>query len=124
MKEHNADYLTAEKIRERQGLVDAMNIAPQFGVVQTALTLQKCLTYGVRFDDFLEEVYVGKRWKKWMHKNSSQNKFLCGLIAGHYHFSSDTYKNIIEQLEEREDIRETIIKEIIEVIDHYEQNSN
>ena len=119
IKEHNADYLSKEEIQEREGIVDAQNIAPNLGVIQTSIVLSKCLIYGVKFDDFLEEVYKGEKWKKWMHNNTKENKFLCSLIAGHYHFSSDAYKKIIEQLEKREDIRETIMTEIERVIEHY-----
>lgn len=119
LKEHNADYLSKEEIESRKGIVDAMNIAPQLGVIQTSIVLSKCLMYGINFEDFLEEVYNEKKWGKWMHKNKPENKFLCCTIAGHYHFSSESYKRIINELEKREDIKENIIKEIMEVINHY-----
>lgn len=121
LKEHNADYLTKEEIILREGFVDAMNIAPQLGVVQTQLVINKCLTYGINFDEFLGEAYSGGKWKKWMHNNSRENKFLCSIIAGHYHFTSDKYKKLIKELEKREDIHETIIKTVTDVIDHYER---
>ena len=120
LKEHNADYLSKEEILLRKGLVDAINIAPQLGAIQTQLILNKCLVYGINFDDFLEEIYQGGKWKKWINNNSSENKFLYSIIAGHYHFTSDKYKNIIKQLEEREDIHENIINTVMEVINHYE----
>lgn len=119
LKEHNADYLSTGEIKDRAGLVDAMNIAPQLGVIQTSVVLGRCLIYGIRFDGFIEEVYMGGKWKKWMHKNSPENKMLCTLIAGHYHFSSKTYKEIIRQLSQCEDIKETIVNAIIAVIKHY-----
>ena len=119
LKEHNADYLSNEEIKKRKGIVDAMNIAPQFGAVQTIVTLKKCLIYGIDFTDFLNEVYEKGKWKKWMHNNNEENKFLCCVIAGHYHFASENYKKIIDQLSEREDIKENIINSVMEVIDHY-----
>jgi protein-tyrosine-phosphatase len=119
LKEHNADYLSNEEIESRKGIVDAMNIAPQLGVIQTMIILEKSLIYGIDFTDFLEEVYQKGRWKKWMHKNTPENKFLCCIIAGHYHFSSEKYKKIIFELEKNEDIKENIINEIMEVIKHY-----
>lgn len=121
MKEHNADYLTKEEIGMRRGIVDAMNIAPQLGVIQTATVLKKCLVYGIDFTDFLKEVYEKGKWKKWMHTNTADNKFLCCLIAGHYHFASPAYKKLISALEEREDIKDTIINEIAGVIGHYDR---
>lgn len=122
LKEHNADYLLKEEINMRNGLVDAMNIAPQFGTVQTSFVLTKCLQYGINYDNFLEEVYQGKKWEKWLEKNTIENKHLCFLIAGHYHFSSDAYKKIITQLNQYEDINESIIKCLMEVLAHYESN--
>jgi len=120
LKEHNADYLSKEEIKKRAGIVEAMNIAPQLGVIQTMVVLKKCLMYGIPFQDFVKEVYESGKWKKWMHNNHPENKFLCTTIAGHYNFSSESYKKIIKQLEEREDIHENIINEIMEVIRHYE----
>ncbi len=122
LKEHNADYLSKDEIKKRKGIVDAMNIAPQLGVVQTNLVLSKCLMFGIDFTDFLEEVYNRKKWEKWLYKNDLNNKFLCSIIAGHYHFSSDKYKKIIAQLELICDIHEDIINTTIEVIDHYERS--
>lgn len=119
LKEHNADYLSKEEIKEREGIVDAMNIAPQLGVVQTIITLNKCLIYGIDFNVFLNEVYEKGKWKKWMYNHLSEDKLLCCIIAGHYHFSSENYKKIIEKLNERENINETIINGIIDIINHY-----
>ena len=122
LKEHNADYLSKGAIEKRNGVVDAVNIAPQLGVIQTNLVLCKCLVFGVDFADFTEEVYNGGKWKKWLHNNTNENKFLCVLIAGHYHFSSDNYKKIISELEKYCDIREEIINNAMEVLSHYEWN--
>lgn len=119
LKEHNADYLTKDQIGERAGVVDAMNNAPQFGVVQTSTVLQKCLVYGIKFNEYLDEVYSKGKWKKWMDTNGPENKMICFLIAGHYHFASPAYKNIIAELEKREDIKETIIGELSAIINHY-----
>jgi len=119
LKEHNADYLTKEDISLRRGVVDAQNIAPQLGVVQTQIVLTKCLIYGIPMDAFLDVVYTGGKWKKWMQNNTADNKMLCCIIAGHYHFASPEYKKIIEELGAREDIKETIINAISDVVHHY-----
>ncbi len=121
IKEHNADYLTGEEIAERNGIVDAMNIAPQYGVIQTQYVLNRCLMYGVRFDDFLNIIYNGGKWKKWLEKNTETNKMLCCVIAGHYHFASPEYKKIITELEKYEDVKENIINHMMEVIEHYDK---
>lgn len=122
LKEHNADYLTDAEIRKRKNVVDCMNNAPQFGVVQTTTVLAKCLAYGIKCDKFFELVYNSKKWEKWMDKNTPDNKMLCFLIAGHYHFASAEYKEIIQQIGECEDIKETLIDAATNVIDHYLQS--
>lgn len=124
LKEHNADYLSRKEISERAGIVDAMNIAPQLGVVQTQTVLNKCLIYGVPFEKFIEEVYQGGKWKKWLNKEGPENKFLCATIAGHYHFSSDNYKKLIDHLQEHEEINETIMDNVMSVIEHYQKAQN
>ena len=124
LKEHNADYLTKDEIKKRVGLVDAMNIAPQLGVIQTQTVLNKCAIYGVDTKDFLNEVYNGGKWKKWLDTNTADNKYLCTTIAGHYHFSSDSYKKIIHELNKVEDINETIINNVMAVIGHYDNSLN
>jgi len=120
LKEHNGDYLDKDQLALRKGIVNAINIAPQLGVVQTNFVLSRCLMYGIDFGDFIKEAYHGKKWQKWLHGSDDSNKFLCSLISGHYHFTSDSYKRIIEQLGRVEDIRELIINELMSVIDHYE----
>lgn len=124
LKEHNADYLTKEEIALRKGLVDAMNIAPQLGVIQTQTVLNKCSMYGVNTEAFIEEVYRGGKWKKWLHTNTDANKFLCATIAGHYHFNSENYKKIITTLNKSEDMNETIINNIMGTIGHYQEALN
>lgn len=120
LKEHNDDYLDKESIQSRKGIVDARNIAPQLGVVQTQLVLAKCLIYGIDFRKFTEEVYQSGKWKKWLQENTPENKMLCVTIAGHYRFHSESYQEIIRKLGEREDINEFLINSLMEIIDHYE----
>jgi mannose-6-phosphate isomerase-like protein (cupin superfamily) len=121
LKEHNADYLPKDKILLREGLVHGMNIAPQLGVCQTFYVFKKCLQYGIVLKDFVDEVYRGGKWRKWLLYSSPEDKFLCALIAGHYHFSSENYQRMISELEKRENIIEGIIQETMKIIEHYQQ---
>lgn len=121
-KEHNADYLTSEEIGKRKGIADAMNIAPQFGVIQTGIILNKCLVYGIDYSPWAELVYKGNKWKKWLKDSTSDDKYLCVNIAGHYHFDTDEYKNIYDQISQHEDIKEVIIESLMGVIEHYENS--
>ncbi len=122
LKEHNADYLSKDEISLRRGVVNAMNIAPQLGTVQTQKTLESCLIHGISFEDFTNEAYSRKKWEKWLQENTPKNKFLCSLIAGHYHFSSKNYKKILNELSKSINIKEEIISSLMEVIKHYEEN--
>lgn len=123
LKEHNADYLSSAQLKHRRGLVDGMNIAPQLGVIQTQFVLAQCLTYGIDISNFLDEVYAGEKWKKWLLKNTPTNKMLCSIIAGHYHFTSESYLSLIKQLSKIIDIEAMIIDQILKVIDHYAKNT-
>jgi len=117
LKEHNADYLTTEQIGLRRGLVDAINVAPQLGVIQTLHILSKAIIYGINVQPFAHKVVSGYNWKKW--SNSTENNMLYTMIAGHYHFSGHEYEDIIEQLSAKCDIRKSIVDEINRVISHY-----
>ena len=125
IKEHNADYLSAKQIQLRQGCVDAMNIAPQLGVVQTMTVLSECQKYGINVDNFVNLVYNKGRWRKWEQKKNSSltgNPYLSTIIAGHYHYMSDEYKRLIDQLGEDDDdwyIKSHIIDNIKDVIHYY-----
>lgn len=119
LKEHNADYLHKDDIALRSGIVDTQNIAPQLGVVQTHYVLAKCLIYGIDATSFIETVYAGGKWKKWMHTNTAENKMLCAVIAGHYHFASPAYQHLIAELGRREDINENIMTQLSDIIHHY-----
>lgn len=122
LKEHNADYIGREEIRKRIGLIDAVNVAPQYGAMQTQLTLQKCLTYGIDASDFLNTAYESGKWQKWLYKNTLDNKFLCSFIAGHYVFFSDAYKTIYEKISKHENFKETIIQEMMKDFKMYLTN--
>lgn len=117
LKEHNADYLTSSQLSRRSGIVDAVNIAPQLGVVQTSCVLCQALIYGINAQSFIYEIISGGKWRKW--SNNCQNLQLCALVAGHYHFNGPAYKLFINKLSQKIDIQESIIDEITKVIEHY-----
>ena len=98
LKEHNADYLDQEAIRQRIGVVDAMNIAPQLGVIQTNLVLNACRVYGLDSRPFKQLVYRGGKWRKWLLNATAENRDLCVSLAGHYHFDSDEYRRLTDAL--------------------------
>jgi len=119
IKEHNADYLGREDIRERRGLVDAMNVAPQMGVVQTSVIMTQSMLYGVDITPFSQIVYNGKNWEKWIPDERRPDFALTTLLAGHYHYASFEYDSVINELSAHTPIKELIITHIMELIEHY-----
>jgi hypothetical protein len=118
LKEHNADYLSEDQLAKRIGIVGGVNIAPQLGVVQTTTVLNLCNIYGVDTGRFKKLVQSNGNWKKWMSRVPVLADKL--LLAGHYHFASDEYKEIIDQLPD--ETEELIIENVMKVIEHYERN--
>jgi hypothetical protein len=120
LKEHNADYLGFGDLKHRRGVVDAINIAPMLGVLQTSFVLHRCLHHGFDTTAFLNKAYESGRWKKWLLNNTSENKYLCALTAGHYVFTSDEYKRLVDRLDKAEGgITESIVQEHYDLIDNY-----
>lgn len=122
LKEHNADYFNKEDLSHRKNIIDALNIAPQFGVNQTQILINNCQIYGINSNNFLEKSYSSKKWEKWLHTNNKENKLLCAILAGHYNFDTYEYKKLIEQLNNFTDIENKFIHSHYEIIDFYSQN--
>ncbi len=122
IKEHNADYLSRDEIRKRRGLITAMNVAPQLGILQTQLSLYKATLYGVDTSEFLETSYRSRKWEKWLAKNDCNNKLLCSTIAGHYSFNTDQYKRLFDKISRHEDFSQTIQSEMHKIFYHYISN--
>jgi tagatose-1,6-bisphosphate aldolase non-catalytic subunit AgaZ/GatZ len=102
-KEHNADYLRKESIAKRTlAGVDAMNIAPQLGYLQSWLIELDCRVLDPEgldaFNEFNELVYRNNKWKRWVTPDIS-DKTSALHYGGHYHFDSKEYKDLISFLE-------------------------
>jgi len=100
-KEHNSDYLTSSEIKFRANCgVDALNVAPQFGVLQTNLILSAALVGDSEkrgcFADWKQEVYESGNWKKWT--DNSEDVLHCIRCGGHYHFKGDNYDRLMQVL--------------------------
>lgn len=120
LKEHNADYLSGFEIGLRQWGVDAMNIAPQLGVVQTTTVLSEAQKYGINIDDFVNLVYNKGRWRKWDYGNLDGNPYLATIVGGHYHYKSNEWKRLIYCVQiDPGSLQTRVISEITDVIHHY-----
>lgn len=122
LKEHNADYLTAEQVKLRKSAgVHAMNIAPQLGVVQTKLLKELSIARGGQelWDAFAKKVLASNRWKKWTDSNEDAQKV---IVAGHYCFNSPEYHAILTQMSQHADWDHEIQKAFYHIFDTYTTN--
>lgn len=119
LKEHNADYLTPEQIRQREGLVDSINIAPELGVRQTEKILALADQFNLNSEAFVQASYKSKKWKKWLQYTNPDEMLPCAVFAGHYNFTNKAYTRLYNHLAEKVDVREELISAAIEVIDRY-----
>jgi D-tagatose-1,6-bisphosphate aldolase subunit GatZ/KbaZ len=122
LKEHNADYLTAEQIQLRKAAgVHAMNIAPQLGVVQTKLLKQMALARGgeAQWTDFSKVVLASGRWKKWTDSDQDEQKV---IVAGHYCFNSPEYQAILAQISQHGDWTNEVNQAMYQIFNTYTDN--
>jgi hypothetical protein len=85
-KEHNGDYIPVSIIHEKFSLgLDAINIAPEFGVIETQTYLDEIKDEKI-FNRFWEICYVSKKWEKWVNPGFDpyNNKEQLIKICGHY----------------------------------------
>ena len=122
LKEHNADYLSAEEVQLRRAVgVHAMNIAPQLGVVQTKLlrTLSGRYNLTKEWQEFADVVVASDRWKKWTVSDQENQKV---TVAGHYCFASPQYQTLINAINVHTMWDAEIAVAIYEVLDTYTEN--
>jgi len=120
LKEHNADYLSAEQISLRkQAGVHACNIAPQLGVIQTKTILDLADQFGVDSVDFKQTVLDSGKWKKWIIDGDDDVKI---AVAGHYCFNSPVYSLLEQKLAYLCDVESTVEQNIKICLDQYYTN--
>ncbi len=109
-KEHNSDYLTNEEILLRRSAgVDSLNIAPEFGVLETGVVLDLLSNNHSLFEDFLELCYKSGKWKKWVKSEVSREEL--ARICGHYVFSTSEF-SMIKRMLKRDDFDHVIREKI------------
>lgn len=120
-KEHNADYLNIHEIKKRKlAGVDALNIAPQLGQIQTNILKQMImedLDSTHYWNKFANMVYEKSIWRRWLPDNLS-DKNLAVLASGHYFFNSDEYKKILDNISYELYVKK-IRKTVFELINLY-----
>lgn len=91
-KEHNGDYQTHDIIKEKFDLgLDSINIAPEFGMIETICYLNHIEKFGRNdlFNLFYQICLDSKKWVKWVSQDfePEKNKYDLIKICGHYIFS-------------------------------------
>ena len=102
-KEHNGDYITESDIKARFDIgLDAINIAPEFGGIETSCILQAIKETNKEdlFNTFYKLCYDSNRWRKWFPRDFSpeNNKEQLIRVCGHYVFATDEFLEIKKQL--------------------------
>lgn len=118
-KEHNGDYLSSEEMKSRFDLgLDSVNIAPEFGVLETKCILDEIEEQSL-FDKFFKVCHDSGKWKKWVSKDfklNQDNKDVIIALSGHYTFADDRIKQIKKELPNIDDkICKTIYRKLEEI---------
>ena len=92
-KEHNGDYLTDSfdvEVRFERGL-DAINIAPEYGQVESEYYLEGCKKDGDLFERLFVICYNSGKWKKWVKdiNRISQDQLI--MTCCHYVLSDQQF---------------------------------
>lgn len=115
-KEHNADYFTADDIKQRiDAGIDSLNIAPQLGVMQT--NLLKEFAPKDLWETFADLVYNQNYWQRWVAEGVT-DRDIAVSVSGHYLFSSQTYNDIIASIDASA-FKSKLTRKIEELLDHY-----
>ena len=103
-KEHNGDYLTNEEIKNKFSIgLDALNIAPEFGQIETLCYLQHMSDSGKGIEDYYKICYESRRWEKWVDNDfvPEDNKEELIKICGHYVLSNKEFINIKPNIDDK-----------------------
>ncbi len=97
-KEHNGDYLTDSfdvEVRFERGL-DAINIAPEYGQVESEYYLEQCKKDGELFEELFVICYNSGKWKKWVKDINRISKDQLIMTCCHYVLSDQQFIERIE----------------------------
>tara|TARA_R110000824_G_scaffold6775_5_gene31303 strand:- start:9839 stop:10798 length:960 start_codon:yes stop_codon:yes gene_type:complete len=113
-KEHNGDYLTNEELNDRFEIgLDSVNIAPEFGQLETLCYLEEM---GDNIEEYYNLCYESNKWKKWVNKEfiPHDNKKELIKICGHYILSDSKFIDIKPDIDDK--IKKRIKNKLKELI--------
>lgn len=92
-KEHNGDYLTESfdvEMRFQAGL-DAINIAPEYGQIESEFYLDACKQDSELFESLYQICYNSGKWKKWVVDINRISKEQLIMTCCHYVLSDNEF---------------------------------
>lgn len=92
-KEHNGDYLTESfdvEMRFQAGL-DAINIAPEYGQIESEFYLESCKKDPQLFEQLYQICYNSGKWKKWIVDINRISKEQLIMTCCHYVLSDNEF---------------------------------
>jgi hypothetical protein len=97
-KEHNGDYIDSNLVKEKFNYgLDAINIAPEFGLIETNCYLEHLTNNKKLLDVFYQLCYDSGQWKKWVNKDfDTNNREKLIQICGHYVLENETFKKEVK----------------------------
>ncbi|MGO4248586.1 hypothetical protein AB4Y87_15340 [Paenarthrobacter sp. RAF54_2] len=104
LKAHNVDYLDPAEVTQLMTAgVDAINVAPEFGVIETRVLLQAMRDLDARDlrEAFVSAAVESGRWKSWIVAGKTYDPETLAILSGHYIFSSETGKRIRNEVDRR-----------------------
>ena len=120
-KEHNSDFVDLSELHDRydNGL-SAINIAPEFGRIETMAILDIIGYHGEIFEKFYKICFDSDKWKKWVTESfvPENNKLDLIKITGHYVISNSETKKIIDKFKKQIDdtVKREVYKKISQIL--------
>jgi D-tagatose-1,6-bisphosphate aldolase subunit GatZ/KbaZ len=123
-KEHNADYLSVDDVKLRVAAnVDALNIAPQLGTIQSSVITDLGKEFSTEYTEFYNYVLATNYWKKWVTKDIVDDNIKF-LVSAHYCFNSKQCQSLLEQIQKEKPFYETLKSRVFSSLDNYRLGFN
>lgn len=121
-KVHNGDYLNVEDIHDRFNYgLNAINIAPEFGQIETNAILNVIGNDKYTFNKFYEICFNSGKWKKWVDESfiPEENELELIKISGHYVISDPEMQKITHYFKDKisDIVKDEVYKKISNILE-------
>ena len=100
-KEHNGDWVGSDVVKAKRAAgLQCINIAPEFGEIETRAVLECIGDDRNKFEQFFHICHTSRKWEKWVSPGFDplSNKLQTILISGHYVFSDPEFLKLKQHL--------------------------